>query len=97
MKSHSGDMASSPHEDGGGGGGKGAFSFCLRGTLLWRTLVGGRICGGILFFSFWGDDPRFSRLIVSIRLVEHLPEVNITCLLMICNFKDKFWYLFQAR
>ena len=94
MKSHSGDMASFPHEEGGGGGGKGAFSFCLRGALLWRTLVGGRISGGILFFSLWGDDPRFSRLIVSIRLVEHLSEVNITYLLMICNFKDKLSHLF---
>ena len=89
MKSHSGDMASSPHEDWGGGEGKGEVSFCLRGALLWRTLVGGKIYGGILFFSLWGDDPRFSTLIVSIRLVEHLPEVNITYLLMISNFKDK--------
>ena len=94
MKSHSGDMASSPHEDGGGGGGTGAVSFCLREALLWRTLVGGRIYGGILFFTLWRDDPRFSRLIVSIRLVEHLPEVNITYLLMISNFKDKLWHLF---
>ena len=95
MKSHSGDMASFPHEDGGGGGGGGgAFSFCLRRALLWRTLVWGRIYGGILYFSLWGDDPRFSRLIVSIRLVEHLLEVNITYLLVICNFKDKLWHLF---
>ena len=41
-KSHSGDMASSPHEDWGGGEGKGEVSFCLRGALLWRTLVGGK-------------------------------------------------------
>ena len=89
MKNHSGDMASSSHEDWGGSQGKGEVSFCLRGALLWRTLVGGKIYGGILFFSLWGDDPRFSTLIVSIRLVEHLPEVNITYLLMTCNFKDK--------
>ena len=94
MKSHSGDMASFPHEEGGGGEGKGEVSSCLRGALLWRTLVAGRLCGGILFFSLWGDDPRFSRLIVSIRLVEHLPEVNITYLLMICNFKDNLSHLF---
>ena len=88
MKSHSGDMASSPHEDGGGGGEKGTVSFCLRGALLWRTLEGGG--------SLWGVDPRFrfNRLIVFIRLLEHLPEVNITYLLMICNFKDKLWHLF---
>ena len=96
MKSHFGDMASFPHEDGGECGGKGVVRFCLRGALLWITLEGGMIYGGILFFSLWGIDPRFSfnRLIVFTRLVEHLPEVNITYLLMICNFKDKLWHLF---
>ena len=54
------------------------------------------IYGGISFFSLWRVDPRFrfNRLIVFIRLVEHLNEVNITYLLMICNFKDKLWHLF---
>ena len=54
------------------------------GKDIWRDIT----------FSSLGDDPRFSRLIVSIRLVEHVPEVNITYLLMICNFKDKLWHLF---
>ena len=88
MKIHSGDMVSSPYEDGDGSGGKGAGSFCLRGTLLWRTLVGGGYIEGY-YLLVLGDDPRFSRLIVSIRLVEHLHEVNIKYSLMICNFKDK--------
>ena len=52
MKCHSGDMASSPYDDGGGGEGKGAVSFCLRGPLLWRTLVGGGYMEGYYFLVF---------------------------------------------
>ena len=77
--------------------GRGRLVFVLGGLCCGEPWWGGRIYGGILFFSLWGNDPRFSTLIVSIRLVEHLPEVNITYLLMICNFKDKLWHLFSAR
>ena len=39
MKSHSGDMESFPHEDGGGGGGRGHLVFVLGGLYCgepWR-------------------------------------------------------------
>ena len=54
MKSHSGDMVSSPYKDGDGGRVKGAVSFCLRGTLLWRTLVGGGYIEGYYLLVFGG-------------------------------------------
>ena len=51
----------SPQEDGG------EYFFCLRGALLWRTLVMGvgvgGICGECCFLVLRaGDHPRFSSL-----------------------------------
>ena len=58
-----------------------------------NTGGGRRLYGGMLFFSLWGDHPRFSSLIVPIRLKGNLPVVNINSLLITYNFKDKLRHL----
>ena len=54
MKSHSGDMASSPHEDGGGGGGKGGLVFVLGGLYCGEPWWGEGYVEGYYFLVFGG-------------------------------------------